>query len=391
MINLTGASFIIFFIIGILFLISNLFENKEKKNEIVKKHNFSGNQKSDLTTYYSPKENINDIKENTHNKKTCKIYFSQKSKTILKLTSLDYLYYISVYNFDLILLKEFETGLKTTSDDAEITFQTIELNGSETIIIGYGNRDGINYFQFDFSGKNIYHKLFPKKGEIFLVYHNTTEFTAIYLEDFTYSPITTFWTEDTTTFKIDLQEGDLYPEKEWGEYEYIESLIKTNRVNQFSFICHHANYGVQGIKIFELDKSNSLNLLYDFDNLELKGAFHNLAFNSDGSKFTVLLYQGNESMKDSFSIYEYSANPDIKQPLKIIKTEYGYWEYYKLYTHYLTDELLCVVRNNDILIFDLELEIVKDVYKRDFRSPFHIDFNVVLYTNNNKIERRVLY
>ncbi|SDX75080.1 hypothetical protein [Flavobacterium degerlachei] len=382
---------------AIIYIIKNN-GNPNKKDILIKKYDFS--QKSEgkkIVTELSFNQNFEKqmvIAQNMSDgddykkKEIHHIHFDKGNKKILILNSLDNLYLLSLYDINLNLLQEINLKLTYNSYSNKISYFTIiENEGEELIIVNYINNYGINYYEFNLKGTIVYQKhISEEKEEIVLVRHNESILNSISNHvQFSYKPISIFSKFNEEIIKVDLLDESLYSEKDWCEFEYIECVTKTNKPNQFAFICTHANYGAQGVKIFEFDNSNNLNLMYDLDDLDFDGAFHNLAFNSSGDKFTVLLYERDESHNDYFSICEYSVTNN-KKPLKIFKTNFRYWEFANLNTHYITEILLCIVRNCDLIIYDLVIGKVKEKLKRDFDTAYFIDFNIVIYQNKGKME-----
>lgn len=373
MINLITQFIIVILVFGLLIFISQLF-NGNKKQAVYLKNNV---RKNSLKEDY----NLIDIdrnKKNTDEKKSHLLYYSNKTRRLFELTSSNYLYYISVYDSDLNFLYEIETYKETTYEGSEIILKTAEQNDNEIIILAYRLRDTTYYYQFDDKGENIYEKSFVTPSEIILIYHNRDEFTSIKTSDGNYA-VTMYWIENETSFSIDLVDMDQYYEKDWGSYEYIESITQTNRPNQFAMVCTHTNWGVSGIQIFQLGKSIINSIFFDLDILFDRGHFSSVTFSIDGNKFAILLHTTSIS-----KILEYSVL-NASQPINTIETSYLYeFNSGRIDKHYITDKLFCIIRDRDIIIYDLESNTQQRIINRDLKSPYTVNLNIVVYQQNGK-------
>jgi len=242
----------------------------------------------------------------------------------------------------------------------------------------------VRSYQFDLIGNIISQQILSENQNqilLRLTYDNSID--VIFINDnFSYEAKCKVYKQNKEVLSINLHDELEKSDKDW-DYEYVESIVSTNQKNQFSFISVHANYGVQGIKIYEIN-STEMNFIYDMDNLVYKGAFHHLSFDKTGQKFIVLLYERDKNYQDYFCICEYSIS-DNKKPIKIHKTEYGYWNFGQLYTQYLNESMLCIVRNLDIILFDLVKGKTKEILKRDLNSDYFVSFNILLYHLEGKI------
>ncbi|ROI06901.1 hypothetical protein EGI16_03080 [Chryseobacterium sp. G0240] len=249
-------------------------------------------------------------------------------------------------------------------------------------------RDGkkVCYFKFDLNGKVVSEKILSASTKDLLLRlndHNIIE--QVYFDtQFSYQPDCIFFENNKEFLHINLLDLCENEEKDWIDYEYIESLKSTNQPYQLAFIAVHVTYGVQGVKVFQIDTSSQLELKYEMDDLELKGAFHHLAFNTTGEKFTLLLYERDHNLTDYFSICEYSVKASGK-PERIHKTRHGYWSFDQIHTHYITDNILGIVRNSDIIIFDLTNSTTIEIIPPDLNSAWYIDFNIIIYQSDSKM------
>lgn len=306
-----------------------------------------------------------------YNRKTNKIYFLEN-------------WIISVFTTDMKIINEIKLDFNFSGIEKVTHFKYEIVNNSfEIICSDYHN---IHYFQFDINGYSILQQtLSNNRKEILLNLNNDKLIEVFFIDEhYSYDAKCKFYNDNKEILSSDLHDELEKVEKDWHGYEYIECLKSTNVSNQLSFITVHANYGVQGVKIYQINSSSNLDLLYDMDDLDFDGAFHNLTFNSKGENFILLLYERDKNLNDYFSICEYSVNNN-KKPNIIFKTDFGYWEYNELFTHYLTDTVLCIVRNSDIILFDLIAGKTKEILNRDLNSIYFVDFNILVYQINKKM------
>ncbi|CAD0009634.1 hypothetical protein [Flavobacterium salmonis] len=375
-------------IFGITSIVLYAVKNNKNPNEnrtILRSYDFSkGKNEINTINNYENKEHF--ILDYQYNYEVIAIHFDEYNKKTYQLTSRDYSLYLKLYDRELNFLNEIDLKLDHSPEfTKDVVIETFREDDEDYTIIVLINADSINYYHFDADGIKIYKKYFSvTNNETYLIYHRENEFIPILDEYYNYKPINIFWKKDEVSFEVLLSDDLIYPEKEWCGYEYIESVTKTNITNQFAFITHHANYGVQGVKIFKINHSKTIDLIYDMDDLDFNGAFHHLSFNSKGDRFVVLLYTNDKFYNDSFSILEYSVL-DNKKPIRIIKTKYAYWEFGTLHTRYLTDRLVCVIRNSDIIVYDLEFEKLKQRLKRDVNSAFYVGNGILMYQDDNEV------
>lgn len=306
-----------------------------------------------------------------YNKETNNIYFLKN-------------WIISVFTIDMKLINEIKLNFNFSGIEEITHFKyKAENNSFEIISRDYYN---INYSIFDIKGNNILLQTLSNNRKEILLNLNNDNFIEVFFTDehYSYDANCKFYKDNKEILSSDLHNELIKLEKDWYGYEYIECLTSTNISNQFSFITVDANYGVQGVKIYQINSSSNLDLLYDMDDLDFDGAFHNLTFNSKGEKFILLLYERDKNLNDYISICEYRVDNN-KKPNIIFKTGFGYWEYNELYTHYLTDTVLCIVRNSDIILFDLVVGKAKEILNRDLNSMYLIDFNILIYQINQKM------
>ncbi|MCV2484922.1 hypothetical protein OD917_08315 [Flavobacterium sp. SH_e] len=376
-------------LLGIMLIVVYAIKNNEnpsKNRTVLRSYNFS-EDKNEKNFRNNPEYQeclFSDYQDDSN--LIVAIHFNKNNRYIYQLLSKDYSYHLVIYDEQFTLLKDINLKLLHSPEvTSSAILNTFSENGEDFVILSLIDSDNIYYYHFNSDGLNIFKKHFLRaRNQIFLIHHKEDEFISISDEDYTHKPIKAFWIKDETTFEALLSDDQLYPEKEWSGYEYIESVTKTNITNQFAFIAHHANYGVQGVKIFKFNQSKKIDLIYDMDDLDFNGAFHNLSFNSKGDRFVVLLYNRDKFQNDSFSICEYSVLEN-KRPLRVIKTKFAYWKFGALHTFYITDRLVCIVRNSDIIIYNLEFEKLKETLKRDFRSAFYAGNNVLIYQYEDEV------
>ncbi len=179
---------------------------------------------------------------------------------------------------------------------------------------------------------------------------------------------------------------ELQLERDW-DYEYVENLITTNKPYEIAFITQNPTYGAQGIMIFKFNTSFDFDLIYEMEDLNFNGTFHNLTFNSNGDKYALLVYN-HQDQKDYLTICEYQIKNNERslneRPLRMFKTDIGYLEFGELNTEYLNDNTLCIVRNSDLILFDLIKGKTIKIINRDLNSSYSINSHSVEYELNEK-------
>ncbi|AZA84146.1 hypothetical protein C1637_16795 [Chryseobacterium lactis] len=308
------------------------------------------------------------------------IDYSNESKRIYVLEDRT----ISVFDKDIKLTDEIKLDFNAHFIEKTTFFKYLEKVHS--FEMAGCDSENIYYFKFDGSGNLVSQELLSQdKKDILLRLNDQNKIEQLFFDQHSsYHSNCKIFKNHQEILQVNLLDQCENEEKDWVGYEYMECLKSTNQPGQLAFIATHATYGVQGVKVFGINDSQQLDMVYDMDDLDYDGAFHNLAFNATGEKFTVLLYENDDDLNDSFSIFEYSVHNNIS-PLKIHKTNHGFLNFHRLHTHYLTDSILCIVRNSDIIIFDLNNGKTIDTLNRDFKSSFFIDFNILIYQLNDKI------
>lgn len=251
--------------------------------------------------------------------------------------------------------------------------------------------NGLNYYLFDNNGFLIFSNILNQDNkDIILDFDslNYSQLLKIHQEkENGYLSNNIFLRYQTKTEIIDLIDliDKKCPKKDW-DCEYVESIKPTNKPFEIGFITHNPTYGVQGVKIFNFNRFFDFNLIYEMDNLHFDGAFHNLAFSSNKNKFCLLLYSY-QNHKDYITICEYSVEKNRhslnERPINMFKTDFGYWDFGELDSKYLNDETLCIIRNSDLILFDLSKGKVDKVIKRDLNSPYSINSHSLKYELNN--------
>lgn len=231
--------------------------------------------------------------------------------------------------------------------------------------------------RYNFQGAIIFEKLlYSKWRDIILIKRPNNYIETLY--DSGNSGYIIFFNEENDTIeKLDLLDENLYPEKEWVQYMYSNSVTSTNIVNQIGCIVNHSDWSVFGIKIFDFNPSLKLKYDYDFENSY--NSLGHLTFNSKGERFVSLMCGD-----DAISILEFNTNNQDNYE-KIIKTNITYRENRIEKIHYITDKILSIINCTDIFLFDLEIGVLIKQIKRDRLSPFHVTFNSIVYLNNNKV------
>ncbi|WP_196889234.1 hypothetical protein [Aureivirga sp. CE67] len=259
------------------------------------------------------------------------------------------------------------------------------------IRLTYRNDSEIHYFLFENNSTFLFKDVFTQDNQEnisdfdFLSY---SELLNIHLNKSRYNSGSRYILlryKDKIQF-IDLVDviNKMHLDKDW-HYDYIESINTTNKPYEIAFITHNPTYGVQGIKILKFNKSFDFDLIYEMEDLELEGAFHNLTFNSNSNKFSLLLYNYNY-----LTICEYSIGKKTKSlneiPQKMFKTEFEYFKkgILKLNMKYLNDNTLCIVRNSDFIIFDLNEGKTLEIINRDLDTSYLITSHSLKYKMNKK-------
>ncbi|WP_218033564.1 hypothetical protein, partial [Adhaeribacter aerolatus] len=322
------------------------------------------------------------------------IHFNQETNNISILN--DKSWNITIYDIELKPIKSLQLDLKTAYYRIVTLFKVlVDENLIKLAYNDYGNQE-IYYYQFDLDGKEILKRILTSnKEDIFLGLNTKNNFDLVFMDEMSiYKSNCSIYKNNEEIIKVNLLEILENDDKDWGGYDYIECLISTNKPFQLAFIAAQPDYGVQGVKIVQINPAKNLELVYDMDDLTFDGAFHNLTFNFSSDKFTLLLYTGgkvgkgkdrDKVTKEYFSICEYSIeNP--KKPIRIFRTDFGYWGEGDLYTHYLTDSLLCIVRREDLIIFDLNQGKTQEVIERDCDSGFYVSFNIIIYKINQEFK-----
>lgn len=255
-----------------------------------------------------------------------------------------------------------------------VHFKIIDGITIEMVTIGV---DEVILKRYNFQGAIIFEKLLYSKWRDIILIKRPNNYIETLYDSGNSGDIIFFNEEKDTIEKLDFYDEDLYPEKEWGQYWYTNSVTSTNIENQMGCIVSHTDWAVDGIKIFELNPT--LKLKYDFDFVESDKSLHDLTFTSDGNRFVSLMYHD-----DAISILEFNVNNQDNYE-KIIKTNITYRENRIEKIHYITDKILSIINCTDIFLFDLEIGVLIKQIKRDRLSPFHVTFNSIVYLKNNKV------
>lgn len=311
----------------------------------------------------------------------------EKEKEILFLSFCEVansIYSLSRIDYDFYVVKE-------DSNNNEITYTKIDKNtispGSrfvhfkiidgitiEMVTIGVNE---VVLKRYNFQGAIIFEKQLYSKWLDMVVIKRPNNCIETLYDSGNSGDIIFFNEEKDTIEKLDFYDEDLYPEKDWGQYWYTNSVTSTNIENLIGCIVRHTDWAVDGIKIFELNPT--LKLKYDFDFVESDKSLHDLTFTSNGNRFVSLMYHD-----DAISILEFNTNNQDNYE-KIIKTNITYRENRIEKIHYITDKILSIINCTDVFLFDLENGILIKQIKRDSLSPFHVTFNSIVYLNNNKV------
>lgn len=239
------------------------------------------------------------------------------------------------------------------------------------------NFDEYSFEVYSFQGKQEFQKTFVKKDLSDAAYFSD----KLLIKNNPYVSeleVFSFKTEESLYFNL-FDAIDEVTKKQF-HYEYTEVVTPLNS-NLFGFICQNPTYGVQGVKVMQIDDSKNLTLIYDLDDLQFDGTFQNLTFNYKGDGFTVLEYR----YPENFNILVYSLSDTKKKPTKIIETPYNHYDDSITYSQYLSNEKLAIVKSNIIIIYNLKSGERESEIERDLISPYFISENSIWYCFQGKL------
>lgn len=293
---------------------------------------------------------------------------------------------ISIYTINIKLVKEVELNFNFPSKNRIRLLKFLKNKNRFQIICqnSFGASKAIHLYEFDLFGDFILKELLSEDGiEMLLEIKGNNLIEPLYTNgEFTYDGICKIYKDKREVVTTNLLDLCVNYHRDCSQYEYMSCLTSTNQKNQLAFTVVHANYGAQGVKIFQLNSSFDLNLIYELDDIELDKGIHNLTFNSIGDKFSLLGYS-----EKNLSVHEYSIKNN-KQSIKNYSTNFNHLDFQVLYTHYLTMELLCIVRKNDFMLFDLIEGKSKEIIYRDSNTDYFVTFNLVIYQYRQKLISR---
>ncbi|WP_396151958.1 hypothetical protein [Flavobacterium sp.] len=324
------------------------------------------------------------IEKNKKDGKNLLITFFKEINCIYILIKIENNFFISKQNLSFEEIEKIKLDVITSESVSEIVHLKI-INNEIIEIVTRGNNDNekYTYFKFDLKGLIICKKIINENLHSVLIIRGNGFIETLFDDGSADTKTALISESNNEIIFLDFLNEDLYPEKDWGCYHYLEALTTTNKPNQLAVIVVHPYWQVDGIKIFNY--FNNLELIYDLDDENLDGAIHDLTFNSKGDKFVALLYKYNESeSKDFISILEFSTDNE-KTYNKLIKTAIGYWDNRIEKVHYLTENLICIINCTDIYIFELDTNKNIQAIERDKLSPFYVTFNCLVYQFNKKL------
>ena len=303
--------------------------------------------------------------------------FCEVSNSIYSLSSIDYEFYVvkeDSNNDESVYVKIDKNTLSPGS--RFVHFKIIDGITIEMVTIEV---DEVILKRYNFQGEIIFEKQLYSKWLDMVVIKRPNNYIETLYDSGNSGYIIFFNEENDTIEKLDLLDENLYPEKEWVQYMYSNSVTSTNIVNQIGCIVNHSDWSVFGIKIFDFNPSLKLKYDYDFENSY--NSLGHLTFNSKGERFVSLMCGD-----DTISILEFNTNNQDNYE-KIIKTNITYRENRIEKIHYITDKILSIINCTDIFLFDLEIGVLIKQIKRDRLSPFHVTFNSIVYLNNNNVAK----
>ncbi len=292
---------------------------------------------------------------------------------------------LTIYDAQLNVIREISLDLKSDWDHVTTHLEVFENSGIISLTRSW--RKGVKHYLFDMNGNEVYSKLLSNDRQEDLFFNiddkNLMQVMSTY-DDSVYSVYCIVLKDKDEVLRVNLFEEMESSDEDQLYFEYIQCVKNTNKPYQFALIAVHANYGAERVKIFELESSGKLDVVFSMSNPKPnESSFQNLAFNSNGDKFILLVYKRRDVYEHDIYIYEYSLE-DNTEPLKIFKTELGEWEYSKMYIQYINDSLLCIVMKGDIIMFDLNTGTVKEILKRDIPSAYYVDFDILIYKLNDE-------
>ena len=303
------------------------------------------------------------------------IHFNPSTRTIAVLENEQ----VSFYNAGSELLKQVFLKDISFEDEAVKYFEVVR---DSDVIELCCKEDGVVYYcQFDGEGECVSKKLLSRNtNEILLGLDEQDHVKLLFNDDdANYDANCKAFKNDQEIAVFDLLELSVSKARKGLRYEYLECFVGTGKPNMIAFIAAHATYGTEGVKIFAIESGAEPKPVYEMESMYFdEGAIHNLAFNQKADKFTLLLYQRDQADRDYLSVLEYSLDNDEK-PIKKYTTEFGHWQFNPIHTQYLTGSLLCIVRSADIILFDMNTGVAKEVLKRDLNSVFCVSSNILIY------------
>lgn len=297
------------------------------------------------------------------------------SNSIYSLSRIDYDFYVvkeDSNNNESVYVKIDKNTI--SSGSRFVHFKIIDGITIEMVTI---REDEVILKRYNFQGAIIFEKLLYSKWRDIILIKRPNNYIETLYDSGNSGDIIFFNEENDTIEKLDFYDEDLYPEKEWVQYWYTNSVTSTNIENQIGCIVSHTDWAVFGIKIFDFNPSLKLKYDYDFENSY--NSLGHLTFNSKGERFVSLMCGD-----DAISILEFNINNQDNYE-KIIKTNITYRENRIEKIHYITDKILSIINCTDIFLFDLEIGVLIKQIKRDRLSPFHVTFNSIVYLKNNKV------
>ncbi len=175
-----------------------------------------------------------------------------------------------------------------------------------------------------------------------------------------------------------------------GEYEYISSLVSTNRPNELAFIASNATWGSSSVKIIRFDEVGQFVFLQTKD-LGLEGATHDLAFNPAGDRFCLAEYFVHyieDIVKEQVFIHEFSNKRTINK-LNSFEATHGFLRFdNQSCMSYLNPDILCAVHHVEIVLYDMKTKEEIEIIPTDPKSAYCVGPGVLIYIWHDELKVR---
>lgn len=184
--------------------------------------------------------------------------------------------------------------------------------------------------------------------------------------------------ENKSAYSLELLDNEQIQLTAECDFEYIEDPATHRQKKLFGFFGKNPTYGVSSTRVIDLSDLNTLKIVYALDDYGDGNPMH-LIFNSLGDKVCYLQYNS----PGNIVIFEHSlASPQLEP--KIIPTHLHH-NIGIVEAHYLTDEKVCIVTGDTIVVFDLTAERKENTIRRDSVSPYVFSTSAVYYFRHGEL------